>query len=89
MKKRVDGSIEAVGTALIDDILEGVAADYRARVVTEPDRRSAIRTALESARRGDVVVIAGKGHERTQEYAGRTVDFDDVRVAADILEALA
>ncbi len=75
--------------AIIDDILGGVAADYRARVVTDPDRRSAIRTALESARRGDVVVIAGKGHERTQEYADRTVDFDDVRVAADILEALA
>ena len=75
--------------AIIDDILGGVAADYRARVVTDPDRRSAIRTALESAHRGDVVVIAGKGHERTQEYADRTVDFDDVRVAADILEALA
>jgi UDP-N-acetylmuramoyl-L-alanyl-D-glutamate--2,6-diaminopimelate ligase len=76
-------------TAIIDDILEGVAADYRARVVTDPDRRSAIRTALESARHGDVVVIAGKGHERTQEYADRTVDFDDVQVATDILEALA
>ena len=76
-------------TAIIDDIIEGVAADYRARVVTDPDRRSAIRTALESAREGDVVVIAGKGHERTQEYADRTVDFDDVRVAAEILEALA
>ncbi len=76
-------------TAIIDDIIDGVAADYRARVVTDPDRRSAIRTALESAREGDVVVIAGKGHERTQEYADRTVDFDDVQVAIDILEALA
>ena len=76
-------------TAIIDDILEGVAADYRARVVTDPDRRSAIRTALESAREGDVVVIAGKGHERTQEYADRVVDFDDVRVATEILEASA
>ena len=76
-------------TAIIDDIIEGVAADYRGRVVTDPDRRSAIRTALESARAGDVVVIAGKGHERTQEYADRTVDFDDVQVATDLLEALA
>ncbi len=76
-------------TAIIGDIIGGVAAEYRQRVVTDPDRRSAIRTALESARAGDVVVIAGKGHESTQEYADRMVDFDDVRVAADILEALA
>jgi UDP-N-acetylmuramoyl-L-alanyl-D-glutamate--2,6-diaminopimelate ligase len=75
--------------AIIDDIIEGVGAEYRARVVTDPDRRSAIRTALESAQRGDVVVIAGKGHEHTQEYADRTVDFDDARVAAEIVEALA
>ena len=74
---------------IIDDILAGVGADYRARVVTDLDRRSAIHTALESARTGDVVVIAGKGHERSQEYVDRTVDFDDVSVAAEILEALA
>ncbi len=75
-------------TAIIDDILEGVGAEYRRRVVSDPDRRSAIRTALESAGAGDVVVIAGKGHERTQEYADRTVEFDDVQVATEILEAL-
>jgi len=74
---------------IIDDILGGVGADYRARVVTNLDRRSAIHNALEAARTGDVVVIAGKGHERSQEYADRTVDFDDVSVAAEILESLA
>ncbi len=76
-------------TAIIDDIIGGVGSEYRARVVSDLDRRSAIRTALESAQAGDVVVIAGKGHERTQEYADRTVDFDDVQVAAEIVEALA
>jgi UDP-N-acetylmuramoyl-L-alanyl-D-glutamate--2,6-diaminopimelate ligase len=75
--------------AIIDDILEGVEADYGRQVVTEPDRRSAIHAALEAARAGDVVVIAGKGHERSQEYADRTLDFDDVEVASEILEALA
>ena len=74
---------------ILDEIVEGVGADYRARVVSDPDRRSAIRLAIESARPGDVVVVAGKGHERTQEYADRTVEFDDVRVAAEIMEALA
>jgi UDP-N-acetylmuramoyl-L-alanyl-D-glutamate--2,6-diaminopimelate ligase len=75
-------------TAIIDDIIEGVGAEYRARVVTDPDRRSAIRTALESAHGGDVVVIAGKGHERTQEHVDRTVDFDDTDVAAETMESL-
>ena len=75
--------------SIIDDVLRGVDADYRRRVVTEPDRRLAIRSALESAVAGDVVVIAGKGHERVQEFADRTVAFDDVAVATELLEELA
>ena len=74
---------------IIDDILAGVEPEYRHRVVTDADRRSAIRSALDVAEAGDVVVIAGKGHERVQEYADRTVDFDDVGVAAALLEELA
>lgn len=76
-------------SAIIDDILGGVEADYGRRVVTEIDRRSAIRTALAAADAGDIIVIAGKGHERSQEYADRMVDFDDVVVASEIMEALA
>jgi UDP-N-acetylmuramoyl-L-alanyl-D-glutamate--2,6-diaminopimelate ligase len=75
--------------AIVDDILSGVAPEYRRRIVTDVDRRNAIRTALESAGGGDVVIIAGKGHERIQEYADRTVDFDDVAVATELLEAMA
>ena len=56
----------------------GVPAGTIAQV--EPDRRAAIRCALAMAREGDVVLVAGKGHEPFQELAGRTVPFDDRQV---------
>jgi UDP-N-acetylmuramoyl-L-alanyl-D-glutamate--2,6-diaminopimelate ligase len=74
--------------AIIGDIIAGVAPDYLRRVVTDPDRRNAIHRAIDAAQRGDVIVLAGKGHERTQEFAGHTVDFDDRTVAQELLEAL-
>lgn len=57
--------------------------------VIEPDRRAAIRLALRSAGPGDAVVIAGKGHETYQEFADRTIPFDDREVAAAELRDLA
>jgi UDP-N-acetylmuramoyl-L-alanyl-D-glutamate--2,6-diaminopimelate ligase len=56
--------------------------------VLEPDRRAAIRLALKKAVDGDVVVIAGKGHETGQEFADRTIPFDDRAVAREELGAL-
>ena len=56
--------------------------------VVEPDRRAAIRVALERAAPGDVVVIAGKGHETGQEFADRTIPFDDRVVARQELASL-
>jgi UDP-N-acetylmuramoyl-L-alanyl-D-glutamate--2,6-diaminopimelate ligase len=53
----------------------------RENVLAEPDRAAAIATAVGVARPGDVVVVAGKGHEKGQEIAGRVLPFDDVEVA--------
>jgi UDP-N-acetylmuramoyl-L-alanyl-D-glutamate--2,6-diaminopimelate ligase len=54
----------------------------------EPDRRTAIAQAIELADAGDVVVIAGKGHEQGQEIAGRTLPFDDREIAREVLRRL-
>jgi UDP-N-acetylmuramoyl-L-alanyl-D-glutamate--2,6-diaminopimelate ligase len=67
--------------AIIADILQGV--DGPCTVV--PDRARAIRAAIESARRGDIVLIAGKGHERYQEAGGRRRPFSDAALARRLL----
>jgi UDP-N-acetylmuramoyl-L-alanyl-D-glutamate--2,6-diaminopimelate ligase len=70
--------------SIIEQILEGTGED----VEHEVDRRRAIALAIESARPGDVVVIAGKGHEQGQEFEnGRKEPFDDVTVAREALRA--
>ncbi|HUD39616.1 MAG TPA: UDP-N-acetylmuramoyl-L-alanyl-D-glutamate--2,6-diaminopimelate ligase [Streptosporangiaceae bacterium] len=57
----------------------------RAHVIIEPDRAAAIRLAITGAAKGDVVLIAGKGHEHGQYVAGQVLPFDDREVAADVL----
>ena len=73
--------------AIIAEIIAGVEPALASRVTTIVDRRAAICDAIASAQRGDVVVIAGKGHESTQEFADHTIDFDDRAVARECLEA--
>jgi len=73
--------------AIIDEILAGVGGGEAAVEAIE-DRRAAIAHAIAVAADGDVVVIAGKGHERGQQFAnGRTIPFDDAEVAAEELRA--
>lgn len=69
---------------IIADILAGFDSDTRRKVMVEPDRRAAIQAALACAKQGDVVLIAGKGHETTQILADRTIHFDDVEVAMEV-----
>jgi UDP-N-acetylmuramoyl-L-alanyl-D-glutamate--2,6-diaminopimelate ligase len=69
--------------AIIAEVLAGADG-----AEAEPDRRLAIEQALSAAREGDVVVIAGKGHEQGQEFADRTFPFDDREVARETLRRL-
>ncbi len=74
--------------AIIDEILAGIGArgDGPARHVAIPDRRAAIRDAIGWARPGDVLVIAGKGHETYQIVGADVLLFDDRKVARQVLE---
>ncbi|MBP5320807.1 MAG: UDP-N-acetylmuramoyl-L-alanyl-D-glutamate--2,6-diaminopimelate ligase, partial [Kiritimatiellae bacterium] len=72
---------------IIDQILTGIPEGTDVRV--EPDRRAAIRLALAEGQPGEIILIAGKGHETTQEINGRFLPFDDrqvVRAEAEKLE---
>ena len=76
---RSESPIEIIG-----DVLQGAGTD----VEVDPDRRSAIETAIGRAEDGDVVVIAGKGHEQGQEISGVVHPFDDREVARAALRRL-
>jgi UDP-N-acetylmuramoyl-L-alanyl-D-glutamate--2,6-diaminopimelate ligase len=72
---------------IIREIQAGIAAatERRATVVEEPDRRRAIAEAIGMAQPGDLVLIAGKGHENYQIFADQTIHFDDREVAREVL----
>jgi UDP-N-acetylmuramoyl-L-alanyl-D-glutamate--2,6-diaminopimelate ligase len=74
---------------IIDEVKRGITADTRRdsaqRVMTIVDRRAAIARAVELARPGDLVLVAGKGHEKYQVIGDRTLPFDDVAVAREAL----
>ena len=70
--------------AIIEQVLPGLS-DTSARVIVEPDRRHAIELAIAEARQGDLVLLAGKGHEKTQTIGAQVIPFDDVAIAREIL----
>jgi len=74
--------------AIVDEVVAGIPAGATAQVRTIVDRAEAIHHAAREAREHDVVVIAGKGHETTQVFADRVIDFDDRLVAAAAVRAL-
>jgi UDP-N-acetylmuramoyl-L-alanyl-D-glutamate--2,6-diaminopimelate ligase len=73
--------------AILDQALAGVLVTP-AKYVVEQDRAAAIGIAIRAARAGDILLIAGKGHEKGQIFADRTVPFDDVEVAGEVLREL-
>jgi UDP-N-acetylmuramoyl-L-alanyl-D-glutamate--2,6-diaminopimelate ligase len=80
-----DNPRSEVPAAIISDVLSGLTPLQSARALVEPDRRAAIAMAFAEAMPGDVVVIAGKGHEATQTIGGSVLSFDDRVVAHELL----
>ncbi len=74
--------------AIIAEVLAGFTVSDRRRVRVEPDRMPAIRVALAEAGAGDVVLVAGKGHETCQVVGGHRMRFDDVEVVTRVAAEL-
>jgi UDP-N-acetylmuramoyl-L-alanyl-D-glutamate--2,6-diaminopimelate ligase len=74
--------------AIIEEALAGVR-ETGTTCIVEEDRAGAIEIAIRAAHAGDIVLLAGKGHEKVQISKGRTVPFDDVAVAAGVLKEIA
>jgi UDP-N-acetylmuramoyl-L-alanyl-D-glutamate--2,6-diaminopimelate ligase len=72
--------------AILADVVAGVSDEFRSRLTTIADRRSAISHALASAEKGDTVLIAGKGHETTQDLGDEMIAFDDRAVVREELK---
>ena len=70
--------------AIIDDMLAGLDTTQKKKVLSITDRKEAIRTACMMAQKGDVILIAGKGHETYQEINGVKHHFDDHEVVREI-----
>lgn len=71
---------------IINDMLEGLNAQQKKKTISITDRKEAIRTACMMAQKGDVILIAGKGHEDYQEIKGVKHHFDDREVVREIFE---
>ena len=69
---------------IINDMLEGLTPAQRTNVITIVDRREAIRTACMLAQKGDVILVAGKGHETYQDVKGVKHHFDDKEVLREV-----
>jgi UDP-N-acetylmuramoyl-L-alanyl-D-glutamate--2,6-diaminopimelate ligase len=70
---------------IIQQMIEGIPADKRKEVLSITDRREAIKTAVMLASGGDIILVAGKGHENYQEIGGKRYPFDDMEVLREYL----
>ncbi len=71
---------------IMNDVMVGVRRTDT-RTIIEPDRAAAIRKAVEEARAGDIILLAGKGHETYQIFRDKTIHFDDREVAREVLQS--
>lgn len=73
---------------IIEAMEKGVAPQHTARTLSVTNRKQAIKAACQLAQKGDIVLVAGKGHETYQEIKGVKHDFDDMKVLKEVLESL-
>lgn len=73
---------------IISDMLAGVEADQRRKVMSITNRKEAIRTACHLSRPGDILLVAGKGHEKYQEIKGVRYPFDDKKILEEMLNSI-
>ena len=73
---------------IIEAIETGVPAEHFKKTLSITDRKQAIKTACQLAQEGDIILVAGKGHETYQEIKGERFDFDDFKIINQILNAL-
>ena len=71
---------------IIADTFEGVPENKCGSVFTEPDRKKALRLALDTAESGDIVLVAGKGAERYQEIKGVKYEYNDEKYIMSLLQ---
>jgi UDP-N-acetylmuramoyl-L-alanyl-D-glutamate--2,6-diaminopimelate ligase len=72
---------------IIADILEGFTDPNADHITVEPDRKKALGLAINSAQAGDIILLAGKGHETYQITGTEKTDFDDREIAAEFIDA--
>lgn len=73
---------------ILDDMSKGVPGHHFKKTLTVVDRKQAIKTAISMAQKGDIILIAGKGHEKYQEINGVKHDFDDRKIAMELFEKM-
>jgi UDP-N-acetylmuramoyl-L-alanyl-D-glutamate--2,6-diaminopimelate ligase len=70
---------------IIEQMMAGIPEEKKNEILSIPDRREAIKTAVMLANEGDIVLVAGKGHETYQEIEGEKYPFDDREILQDLL----
>ncbi len=72
--------------SILDDMMEGIPSGLKEKTMRIASREEAIRTACIIAKKKDIILVAGKGHELTQEIAGKKLAFDDMKILKQSLK---
>jgi UDP-N-acetylmuramoyl-L-alanyl-D-glutamate--2,6-diaminopimelate ligase len=75
-------------TVILDEMMLGVEGKFFKKTLSILDRAQAIKTAIAMAEKGDIILIAGKGHEKYQDIKGVKHDFDDLQITIDLFKKL-